>query len=72
MSQPACLSMRVAAMRSAPVSPPGAQSVAETRADMGLRSGQFFFSLPLPGTWLSPHGRMAMAARCGRIWSSRT
>ena len=40
MSQPASLSMRVSAMRSEPDKPPGAQSVAEMRTDIGLRSGQ--------------------------------
>ena len=39
MSQPASFNMRVSAIRSAPLNPPGAQSVAEMRADIGLRSG---------------------------------
>src|SRR6185295_15857671 len=39
MSQPASFSMRHAAIRSAPASPPGAQSVAEMRTDIGLPSG---------------------------------
>ena len=39
-SQPACFSMRVSAIRSSPARPPGAQSVAEMRADMGLCCGQ--------------------------------
>jgi hypothetical protein len=39
MSQPASLSIRVAAIRSSPLRPPGAQSVAEMRTDMGFVSG---------------------------------
>src|SRR5437868_2472769 len=39
-SQPASFSARVKAIRSAPASPPGAQSVAEMRADIGLCFGQ--------------------------------
>src|SRR5207247_215694 len=38
-SQPAAFSMRVSAIRSSPASPPGAQSVAEMRADIGFLSG---------------------------------
>ncbi len=34
--------MRVIAIRSSPESPPGAQSVADMRTDMGLCSGNFF------------------------------
>src|ERR1700704_3975631 len=40
MSQPASFSMRVSAIRSSPDRPPGAQSVAEMRADIGFRAGQ--------------------------------
>ena len=40
MSQPACFSMRVSAIRSSPDRPPGAQSVAEMRTDIGLCAGQ--------------------------------
>ena len=42
MSQPASFSIRVSAIRSSPVSPPGAQSVAEMRTDIGFLSGHAF------------------------------
>ena len=42
MSQPAAFSMRVAAIRSSPDRPPGAQSVAEMRTDIGFFSGNAF------------------------------
>ena len=35
-------------------------------------AGAVTCAVPLRWAWLSPASRMAMAARCGRIWSSRT